>query len=239
MRITLVLTLSALLAVVPAGARPAAGLRIFAAASLTEAFQALDGSEAYNFAGSNTLAAQIRQGAPADVFASASPRYTQALYRMGLVQKPVGFASNRLVLIVPKSNPARLKSVYDLRRKQVKLVVAASAVPVGEYTRAVLRRLGLSSVLSKVVSQEPDVKGVVGKVALGQADAGFVYATDARTAARDVTAIALPDRAQPTVRYEIAVVASSPRKQAARAWIARILGKSGQAALARAGFGKP
>lgn len=223
----------------PAGAQPTARLKVFAAASLTEAFQAFDPSESYNFAGSNTLAAQIQQGAPADVFASASPTYTQSLFRQGLVEKPVTFASNRLVLIVPKSNPAGLTSVYDLSRKDVKLVIAAPAVPVGAYTRTVLRKMGLSSVLSKVVSQESDVKGVVGKVALGQADAGFVYVTDARPVAGAVTSIAIPGWAQPRVRYEIAVVSASPHKAAAGAWVKRVLAKGGQAALARAGFGRP
>jgi molybdate transport system substrate-binding protein len=112
-------------------------------------------------------------------------------------------------------------------------------VPVGSYTRTVLRKLGLSSVLAKVVSQESDVKGVVGKVALGQADAGFVYVTDVRPVAGDVTSLRIPAWAQPRVRYEIAVVSSSPRKTAARAWVKRVLAKTGQTALARAGFGKP
>jgi molybdate transport system substrate-binding protein len=224
----------------PVGAGPSSPrLSIFAAASLTGAFEVLDPHEAYSFAGSNTLAAQIEQGAPADVFAAASPKYTQDLYRHGLVDKPVAFASNRLVLIVPRSNPARLRSVYDLARKPVRLVVAAPAVPVGSYTRTVLRRLGLSSVLLKAASQESDVKGVVGKVALGQADAGFVYVTDVKPVAGKVTAIAIPASAQPRVLYEIAVLASSSRKEAARAWIARVRGKAGRAALARAGFGTP
>ena len=118
-------------------------------------------------------------------------------------------------------------------------MIAAPSVPVGSYTRKVLARLGLSKVLAKVVSQEPDVKSVVGKVALGQADAGFVYVTDIEPVAADVKAIAIPARAQPRVRYEIAVVTSSSRKAAARAWVTRVLGKAGQAALARAGFGRP
>jgi molybdate transport system substrate-binding protein len=238
-RLGVILLLATLLAA-PAGAKPGATrLTVFAAASLTEAFQAFDRNETYSFAGSNTLAAQIQQGAPADVFASASPQYTQDLYRRKLVEKPVTFASNRLVLIVPKSNPAGLVSVYDLARKDVKLVVAAPAVPVGSYTRTVLRKLGLSSVLGKVVSQESDVKGVVGKVALGQADAGFVYFTDVKPVAGQVTAIRIPAWAQPRVRYEIAVVAGSSHKAAAHAWIKRVLAKQGQVALARAGFGKP
>ena len=238
-RLATVVLLAALLAA-PAGATSGATrLTVFAAASLTEAFQSFDRNETYSFAGSNTLAAQIQQGAPADVFASASPQYTQDLYRRKLVEKPVTFASNRLVLIVPRSNPAGLASVYDLSRKDVKLVVAAPAVPVGSYTRTVLRKLGLSSVLAKVVSQESDVKGVVGKVALGQADAGFVYVTDVKPVAGQVTAIRIPAWAQPRVRYEIAVVAGSSQKAAARAWIKRVLGRQGQAALARAGFGRP
>ena len=238
-RLATVVLLAALLAA-PAGATSGATrLTVFAAASLTEAFQSFDRNEAYSFAGSNTLAAQIQQGAPADVFASASPQYTQDLYRRKLVEKPVTFASNRLVLIVPRSNPAGLMSVYDLFRKDVKLVIAAPAVPVGSYTRTVLRKLGLSPVLAKVVSQESDVKGVVGKVALGQADAGFVYVTDVKPVAGQVTAIRIPAWAQARVRYEIAVVAGSSQKAAARAWIKRVLGRQGQAALARAGFGRP
>jgi molybdate transport system substrate-binding protein len=238
-RLAAIALLAALLAT-PAGAKPGATkLTVFAAASLTEAFQSFDRNETYSFAGSNTLAAQLQQGAPADAFASASPQYTQDLYRRKLVEKPVTFASNRLVLIVPRSNPAGLSTVYDLARKDVKLVVAAPAVPVGSYTRTVLRKLGLSSVLAKVVSQESDVKGVVGKVALGQADAGFVYATDVKPVAGQATAIRIPAWAQPRVRYEIAVVSGSAHKAAARAWIKRVLGRQGQAALARAGFGKP
>ena len=179
-----------------AGATPsrsqAEPLTIYAAASLTEAFRALDPVPRYSFAGSNTLEAQIRQGAPADIFASAAPLNTQRLFRSGHVERPVTFTANRLALIVPRSNPAGIHSVYDLRRKPVKLVVAAPAVPVGAYTRTVLRKMGLSSVLSKVVSQESDVKAVTGKVALGQADAGFVYVTDARPVADQVTVATHP-----------------------------------------------
>jgi molybdate transport system substrate-binding protein len=211
-------------------------LTIYAAASLTEVLKAFDPSQRYSFAGSNTLETQIRNGAPADIFASAAPLNTQRLFKAGLVEKPVTFTSNRLVLIVPKSNPARIGSVYDLARKPVKLVVAGAAVPVGGYTRTVLRRMGLAGVLSKVVSVESDVKAVTGKVALGQADAGFVYATDAHVVADDVTAIRIPAWAQPRVRYEVAVVASSRKKAAARAWVKSLLSAKGQKALTGAGF---
>ena len=139
------------------------------------------------------------------------------------------------MLIVPKSNPAGITSVYDLKTKDVKLVIANSAVPVGSYTRTVLKKMALNSVLSKVVSQESDVKAVTGKVALGQADAGFVYATDARAVSDQVTVIRIPAWAQPRVRYEIAVVPVR-NKAAARAWIKRILSAKGQTALRNAGF---
>ena len=211
-------------------------LTIYAAASLTDVFRAFDSSQRYSFGGSNTLETQIRNGAPADIFASAAPLNTQRLFRDGLVEKPATFTANRLALIVPKSNPAGIRSVYDLRRKPVKLVVAGPAVPVGAYTRSVLKKMGLLSVLAKVVSQESDVRAVTGKVALGQADAGFVYVTDARSVSDRVTVIRIPAWAQPRVRYEIAVVSESSRKAAARAWIKRILSARGQAALKEYGF---
>ena len=236
----LLLTLAIALGLAPA-ATPADAprMRVLAAASLTEVFPRIDARAAYTFAGSNQLAFQIRQGAPTDVFASASPEYTQALFRDGLVERPVTFASNRLVLVVPKENPAGIRSVFDLRRKNVKLVIGGARVPIGIYTRDVLRRLGLTSVLAKVVSEEPDVKGIVGKVGLGQADAGFVYGTDVRPAASRLVAIGLPAWAQPKVRYEVAVVARSSNKAAARAWVRSLRGQRAQRLLRAAGFGKP
>jgi molybdate transport system substrate-binding protein len=211
-------------------------LTVYAAASLTDVFRSFDPGQRYSFAGSNALETQIRNGAPADIFASAAPLNTQRLFRQNLVEKPVTFTSNRLALIVPKSNPAGIRSVYDLRRKPAKLVVAGPAVPVGAYMRTVLRKLGLSSVLSKVVSQETDVRAVTGKVALGQADAGFVYVTDARAVRDRVTVIRIPAWAQPRVRYEIAVVSSSTKKTAAQSWIRALLSPRGQAALEEYGF---
>jgi molybdate transport system substrate-binding protein len=229
--------LGAVLAILTGSARAQSQpLTIYAAASLTDVFRAFDPDQRYSFSGSNALETQIRNGAPADIFASAAPLNTQRLFRQNLVGKPVTFTSNRLALIVPKSNPAGIRSVYDLRRKPVKLVIAGAAVPVGGYTRTVLRRMGLSSVLSKVVSQETDVRAVTGKVALGQADAGFVYVTDARAVADRVTVIRIPAWAQPRVRYEIAVVSSSSKKAAAQAWIKTLLSARGQAALKEYGF---
>ena len=220
-----------------AGASARAPLTIYAAASLTDVFTALDSSQRYSFAGSKTLETQIRNGAPADIFASAAPLNTQRLFRAGLVEQPVTFTANRLALIVPRGNPAGITSIYDLRSKPAKLVVAGPAVPVGVYTLTVLRKLGLSaSVLPRVVSREPDVRAVTGKVALGQADAGFVYVTDARAVSDQVTVVRIPAWAQPRVRYEIAVVARSTNKAAARAWITRLLGARGQNALKARGF---
>ncbi len=225
------------LAASSASARSSADpLTIYAAASLTEVFKALDPAQKYSFAGSNALETQLKNGAPADIFASAAPLNTQRLFKAGIVDKPVTFTANRLALIVPKSNPAGITSLYDLKRKPVKLVVAAPAVPVGGYTLTVLRKMGLSSVLSKVVSRESDVKAVTGKVALGQADAGFVYVTDARAVSDQVNVIRIPAWAQPRVRYEIAIVSKSPNKTAAQAWIKTLLSDKGQTALKNAGF---
>ena len=237
-RIAATIVVVVLLAVIGAstGRTQLGPLTIYAAASLTDVFRSLDSEQRYSFGGSGTLETQIRNGAPADLFASAAPLNTQRLFRQGLVDKPVTFTSNRLALIVPRSNPAHIRSVYDLERKPVKLVVAGPAVPVGAYTRTVLRRMGLSSVLSKVVSQETDVRAVTSKVALGQADAGFVYVTDARAVSDEVATIRIPAWAQPRVRYEIAVVSRSSKKPAAQAWIKALLSAKGQAALRSFGF---
>jgi molybdate transport system substrate-binding protein len=213
---------------------------VYAAASLTDVFPKVSPSSRFQFAGSNQLALQIARGAPADVFASASPIYTQDLFRNGLVGKPRAFATNSLVLAVPRSNPAKIHSVFDLaKRPKLKLVVAGQKVPIGLYTREVLKRLELLRVLRKAVSQEPDVKGIVGKLALGEADAGFVYATDVRAASSRLIAIPLPKRSQPTVRYEVAVVKGSSNRESALEFVADLLSTDGRRELAKAGFGLP
>ena len=232
--IVLAAAVAALLAV-PASAGTAR-IAVYAASSLAEVFPKIDARAHYSFAGSDALALQIRQGAPADVFASASPTYTQDLYRRGLVEKPRTFARNRLVLIVPRSNPAHIRSVSDLKRPGIRLVLAAPSVPIGKYARQVLARLNLSAALRNVVSEEQDVKGVVGKVVLGEADAGLVYVTDVKPVAGKVRAITVPARGQPPVSYEIAVVAGSTDRAAARAFVSRVLGEVGRGHLAAAGF---
>jgi len=213
---------------------------VFAAASLTDVFPKIDSSPRYSFAGSDQLALQIRQGAPADVYAAASPRHPQLLYHDGLVAKPITFATNKLIVIVPRSNPAGIDSVYDLRRSGVKVVIGDRGVPIGLYTRQLLDALGITDgVMRNVVSQETDVKGIVSKVALGEADAGFVYITDAKPVASRVRRIQLPDWAQPSIRYQIAIVSSTPRKVGARAFIRKVTSKRGRTLLRRAGFGVP
>jgi molybdate transport system substrate-binding protein len=211
-------------------------LTVFAAASLTNVFPQIDARQRYSFAGSNQLAAQIRQGAPADVFASANAALPDQLYAEGLVEKPVVFTRNALILIVPRSNPAKLASVYDLRKPGVKLVVAAKGVPVGDYTRTVLHNLALDDALNNVASNENDVREVLAKVALGEADAGFVYTTDARTVRGKVATIGIRWSAQPIVQYAVAVVRSSKRLTAARAFVKRLLAAPGQQKLRAAGF---
>ena len=225
---------------VPASVCGGTPITVLAAASLTEVFPRIDNAPRYSFAGSDQLALQIRQGAPADVYAAASPKYTQLLYRDGFVLKPVVFATNKLVVLVPRSNPARIHSVYDLRRAGVKVVIGDKSVPIGAYTRQILDALGITADVTKnVVSEETDVKGIVSKVALDEADAGFVYRTDAKPVGSRTRTIALPAWAQPPIRYELAVVKASAHRAAARAFVRKVTSKRGRRLLQQAGFGLP
>jgi molybdate transport system substrate-binding protein len=217
--------------------RQAAQITVLAASSLTNVFPQIDASSKYSFGGSDTLAGQIRLGAPADVFAAANSSIPDKLYVQGLVEKPVVFTTNKLVLVTPRSNPAGITSVFDLRKPGIKLLIGTSSVPIGSYTRTILKNLALTNVLSNVVSQETDVRSILGKIALGEADAGFVYVTDAKTVADKVTVIRLPAWAQPPIRYEIAIVKSTAKRQDAVAFINKVLAKAGQAKLRAAGFG--
>ena len=213
---------------------------MLAAASLAEVLPRIDPDVRSSFGGSNQLAQQARQGFPFDVFLSASPVYTQALFAEGLVRRPFAFATNSLVLVVPRGNPAKIATVGDLaRRPKLRLVVAGPNVPIGLYTREVLKRLGMLRVLRKAVSLEPDVKGIVTKVSLGEADAGFVYATDVRPVAGKVRVILIPRRAQPTVVYEAAIAVKPRDLEAAQAFLIALLGSDGRNALRALGFGVP
>jgi molybdate transport system substrate-binding protein len=236
-RVVPALIVAALLVPGGAGARVHAQLTVYAAASLTDVFPKIDKAERYSFGGSNTLAAQIQQGAPADVFASANTTLPNQLYAKKLCSKPVVFTRNTLVVVVPKSNPANVHSIYDLTNRGIKIVIAAPGVPVGSYTLQVLRNMNLlSQVQGNVVSQETDVREVLSKVALGEADAGFVYSTDARTVSGQVRTIKVPAWAQPKVQYGVCVVTASTHKAGAQAFVRRLLGKTAQKKLLAAGF---
>jgi len=228
------------LLVLPAGGAASAKraqITVYAAASLTNVFPAIDSQEKYSFGGSNTLAAQITQGAPADVFASANMTLPTQLFQKGLCSKPIVFTRNRLVIVVPKANSAGIHDIYDLTKPGVKIDIAAKGVPVGNYTLQILKNMNLTAaVLKNVVSQETDVREVLAKVALGEADAGFVYSTDAKTVPGKVTVIKVPAWAQPKVQYGICVVSKSADKADAKAFVKRVLSKSGQKKLHKYGF---
>jgi molybdate transport system substrate-binding protein len=211
-------------------------LTVFAAASLTDVFPRIASRARYSFGGSNMLAAQIEQGLPADVFASADTELPWKLHRKGIVTRPVVFTSNRLVIVVGRGNPLHLRGVRALEQPGLRVVMASAGVPVGDYTRKVLKRLGLTDLVDKAVSQETDVREVLSKVVLGEADAGFVYATDAKTVQGKVGVLGLPQAAQPRVGYAAAAVRSSKHLQAAKAWVERLLTRRAQKKLHAAGF---
>jgi molybdate transport system substrate-binding protein len=215
-------------------------LTVSAAASLQTALTACAGDAKLQFAGSDELAAQIRQGAPVDVLAAANTEIPDRLAGEGKLEEPVAFASNQLVLAVPADSD--IEGLAQLEGEGVTLVIGAEGVPVGDYTRSVLGNLPQAqgeAILANVRSEEPDVKGVVGKLTQGAADAGFVYATDVRAASSRLVAIPLPKRAQPTVRYEVAVVKGSKNREAALELVADLLSTDGRRELKRAGFGLP
>jgi molybdate transport system substrate-binding protein len=214
------------------GSDDAGEATVFAASSLAEVAPAVDPGATVVLGGSNDLAAQIRDGAEADVFLSASAAPIEELGE--LLEEPVAFASNELVIVVPADNPSGTTTLEDLNRAGIKLVLGAEGVPVGDYAREALHAAGLDEALAQVVSLEEDVKGVLGKVALGEADAGIVYATDAKAAGDDVRAFPVPDRYQPEIRYYAALV--EPPSDAARAYLDRLLGAEGEDALRSAGF---
>jgi molybdate transport system substrate-binding protein len=202
-------------------------------------FPTVDPSAKYTFGGSGALQTQIQQGAPADVFAAASPKQPAALYAKGLVDKPVEFATNTLVLIVPKGNPAHITSVSDITKPGVKLVICSATVPCGDYARTAFKNLGITTAAMKnVVSQTTDVTQTVADVATGQADAGFVYITDAKAANGKVHVVNLPAGAKPGTKDYIAVVKSG-KNQSAKTFVAKVLSPQGQATLKAAGFGTP
>jgi molybdate transport system substrate-binding protein len=199
-----------------------------------------DGDVRLQFAGSDELAAQIRQGAPVDVFAAANTKLPDALEGEGKLEAPVEFASNRLVLAVPADG--KVTSLEDLEAPGVKLVIGAEGVPVGDYTRGVIEQLGperSAAILANVRSNEPDVKGVVGKLTQGAADAGFVYVTDVEAADGKLKAIELPADLDATATYAAGVVKAAREPEAAEAFVDDLLAGGCHDALIAAGFTEP
>jgi molybdate transport system substrate-binding protein len=219
----------------------ASALNVYAATSLTNVMPEIKRDASYSFGGSNTLQLQIERGAPADLFLSAEPNEAQALYHEGRCQRPVTFATNKLVLVVRKGDPQKIGSVYGLRKGGFNLSIGNAAVPIGDYTRRLLRRLRLSSALTtNKVSQQSNVGQVLSQVAFGGADAGFVYVTDARTQSDRLDSLYVPQWAQPAVRYQGCVVVRDGADTAgAQALLDGIRTSRGRGLLQRFGFGLP
>ncbi len=194
-----------------------------------------------SFAGSDELAAQIRQGIKPDVFASANTKLPDQLFEEGLVERPVTFATNGLVLAVP-AGATKVASLDDLSGSDVTLAIGAEGVPVGDYTRKVLGGLPAAqskAVLANVRSNEPDVGGIVGKLTQGAVDAGFVYRSDVLGAGGKLTAIELPDDLEPTVEYGVAIVKGASNRAGGQAFVDGLLQGPGAQALKDNGFGAP
>lgn len=222
-------------------------LTVSAAASLKNAFEQYgkqfpDATSRFSFAGSDELAAQIRQGAKPDVFAAANTKLPDQLYKDGMVSKPVLYAGNRLVLAVPADAKKGERPLEAISKPGVKLAVGAPSVPVGSYTREVLAKLPAGerkAILGNVKSNEPDVAGVVGKISQGAADGGFVYITDVVGAKGKIDAVELPKSLQPSVKYEAAVVKGAKHPKEAKAFIDGLLSGQGLTTMRKAGFEPP
>jgi len=228
-----------------AGAPMTGALTVLAAASLTGAFTAAKATLTSanpglalttSFAGSNALAAQIRQGAPADVFASADQPNMAKLVTAGLVESPVVFARNRLEIAVAPGNPKRITGLADLAKPGISVVLEAPGVPAGDYTRAVEAAQGIS-ITPK--SLDPDVKTALTKVTSGEVDATVVYVTDVKAAGAKVTGVGIPDGEQPSITYPIAVVKSTTNPAAAHAFVQSAVSGVVQRALEAEGFLAP
>lgn len=220
-------------------------LTVLAAASLREPFTALgttfedahpDVDVTLSFGGSSDLADQIEAGAPADVVATADEPTMTRLSDAGLVAAPTVFATNVLTIVVPTGNPAAVRTLADLGRGDVDVVLCAPEVPCGRAATAVTEGAGVTP---HTVSEEPSVTDVLAKIALGEADAGLVYVTDAATEPDDVETIATPEAADVVNRYPVAVLTDPPVPGLADEWMALVTGEEGRSALSEAGFGTP
>ena len=227
-------------------APPGGTITIFAASSLTNAFDRV-GDEltrlypatryTFNYGSSSTLATQIVNGAPADVFASADELNLQKVVDAALVQSPTSiFATNRLQIAVAPGNPKRISSLADLARRDLVVVLAAPSVPAGKYALDALSKAGVTLTPA---SQEVDVRAVLNKVALGEADAGIVYVTDVRSAASRVAGVDIPEPHQVIARYPIGALKESRNQRLSSLFIEFLLGPEGQRLLGDFGFTRP
>jgi molybdate transport system substrate-binding protein len=232
-----------------AGGSPKAatgGVTVFAAASLTESFTRIGKdfeadnpgtTVTFNFAGSSALAAQINQGAPADVFAAASPATMKTVTEAGnAAGDPVTFVKNQLVIAVPKGNPKAIAGLADLSGSGVKVAVCAEQVPCGA---AAKKAVDAAGVTLTPVTLEQDVKAALAKVKLGEVDAALVYRTDARSAAADIDAIEFPESAGAINDYPLVVLKDAPNRSAAEAFVAYVRSAKARAVLTSAGFQAP
>lgn len=227
-------------------APPTRTVTVFAAASLKPTFTALGqqlerdraGVQVrFTFAGSSDLASQIREGAPADVFAAADTTTMATVVADQLVRgNPTRFATNRLQIAVPPDNPAGITRFADLADPRARVVVCAPVVPCGSATERVERASGVTL---RPVSEESSVTDVLNKVVSGEADAGVVYVTDVRSAGAKVRGVAFPESAAARNDYPIATLTSSPDPDLAQRFVDLVTGPSGRQQLARAGFGEP
>lgn len=221
-------------------------ITVFAAASLTETFTRLGKdfeaanpgtTVTFNFGGSSALAQQINQGAPADVFASASPTNMKQVIDTGAVTAtPVTFARNRLQIAVPKGNPGKVTGLVDFAKADLKIGLCAEQVPCGAAARKALQAAGITGTPDTL---EQDVKAVLTKVRLGEVDAALVYRTDVASAGADVEGIQFPEADQAVNDYPIAELAKAPNAVGAKAFVDYVLSDKGRAALGEAGFDGP
>jgi len=229
-----------------ASGKPSGTLVVFAATSLTDAFGTI-GTQfekanpgvtvKFNFDGSSTLATQINQGAPADVFASAAPENMKTVTDAGdAVGTPQIFTRNKAEIMVESGNPSNIKSVKDLANPKIKVVVCAPEVPCGALAQDVFKNAGVTV---KPVSEETNVGGVVTKVSLGEADAGVVYVTDVKANESKAEGVPIPADQNETTSYPIVQVKGAPNVTAAKAFISYVLGPDGQKVLASFGFLPP
>jgi molybdate transport system substrate-binding protein len=229
----------------PASAQqePSGEITVFAAASLTESFDAMakqfqkkypDVSVRFNYDASSNLATQINQGAPADVFASADADNLEKAIDAGTVTPPpVVFAKNRLEIAVEKGNPKKIKGLGDLQESGLVVVLCADQVPCGKYAAESLAKAGVSI---SPASKEENAKATLSKVSIGEADASIVYVTDVKASKGTTSGVKIADKVNVIATYPMGVVKDSQNATAAKAWVQLVTSKAGQKTLTRFGF---